>query len=109
MIKTLRPLTIALMCGIVFSAGCGKTNIDLNKYVTVEVSGYDGYGEADVDFDLDALRADYDDKLKYKGCKHCQLSYGICEQNHQLLLGEQKHEQRHASSFHQNFRIHRCA
>ncbi len=65
--KMIKPVTIALMCGIVFSAGCGKTNIDLNKYVTVEVSGYDGYGEADVDFDLDALRADYDDKLKYKG------------------------------------------
>ncbi|MBQ5478553.1 MAG: hypothetical protein IIT64_12210, partial [Bacteroidaceae bacterium] len=37
--------------------------------------------------------------------EHNTLYGSLCKSNG----AEQKHEQRHASSFHQNFRIHRCA
>lgn len=46
-----------LMLGL---SACGKT-IDLNDYVTVEITGYEGYGEARAVFDKKAFKEDYAD------------------------------------------------
>lgn len=54
---------IALLCVLL---GSGKS-IDMNKYVTVEVSGYDGYGTARVAVDWDAVEEKYGNKLSFTG------------------------------------------
>lgn len=62
---------ILLLCTVIgitsLSVGCGKTSINLNEYVSIEFSGYDGNGTATVEFDTDSFKAKYDDKLKYYG------------------------------------------
>lgn len=40
--------------------------IDLNKYVTVEVNGYDGYGLANLKIDWDAIEKKYKSKISFK-------------------------------------------
>ncbi len=40
--------------------------VDLNKYLSLECEGYDGYGYVTSVFDEDAFLADYDGKLKVK-------------------------------------------
>ena len=52
---------IVLICVLVNS---GKT-IDLNDYLIVEFSGYDGYGKARVDIDWDAIEKKYGSKAKF--------------------------------------------
>ena len=49
--------------------------IDLNKYITFESSGYDGYGKASINIDWEKLEKDYGKKIKYssKGKKE----YGV--------------------------------
>ena len=49
--------------------------IDLNKYITFESSGYDGYGQASINIDWEKLEKDYGKKIKYssKGKKE----YGV--------------------------------
>ena len=42
-----------------------KPTINLNKYLTFESEGYNGYGNARVSVDWDAIEAKYGDKLKY--------------------------------------------
>ena len=60
--------------------GCGKTKIDLNKYMTVDVEGYDSFGTADYNFDYDKFLDDYEGKIKVNK-KNCtseiedQLTY----------------------------------
>lgn len=45
--------------------GCGSKNINLNKYTTVTVDGYDGLGRVVVDIDYDKMKEDYPNaKLK---------------------------------------------
>jgi len=51
-----------LMLGL---SGCGKKTIDLNEYLEVEISGYNGYGTADVSFDSEKFYEDYED-MKFK-------------------------------------------
>lgn len=56
----------------------GKTKIDLNKYLTVQFSGYDTYGEASWDFDTEAFKEDYEGKIKLTGSAKKELkSYGL--------------------------------
>ena len=43
-----------------------SVTIDLNKYVTVNLSGYNTMGTAEVSFDYDAFDEDYKDKIKLK-------------------------------------------
>lgn len=57
--KKLIALAVATMAIATF-AGCGKT-VNLNKYVSVEVNGYDGYGEVEVVWNEDALKKDFKD------------------------------------------------
>lgn len=58
---------VMVFCGVIFLFGmcaCGKT-IDLNDYVEIEISGYEGYGTAEAVFDVDRFEEDYS-KMKYK-------------------------------------------
>lgn len=55
-------ISCVLMLGL---SACGKT-MDLNDYVHVEITGYDGYGEANVVFDRDAFKEDFAD-MELKG------------------------------------------
>lgn len=60
-----------MLFGIV---GCNKgskssdksVTIDLNKYMSVNVTGYNSMGTAEVSFDYDAFEKDYKDKIKAK-------------------------------------------
>ena len=51
-----------LVVGFIFVQKMGRT-IDLNKYMTVDASGYDGYGTAVVTVDWDAIEEKYGEKL----------------------------------------------
>lgn len=51
-------------CCVVFIGCGGKKEINLNDYVSVEFSGYDGYGEATVVFDMESLEMDCE-KIKF--------------------------------------------
>ena len=53
-------LLIAMIFGVMLLSGCGK-KVDLNKYVEVEITGYNGYGKATVVWNDEALRADFKD------------------------------------------------
>ncbi len=56
----------AIIVIIVAAVNAGKT-IDLNKYVTFEASGYDGYGTVNVTIDWDGIEKKYGSKLSYTG------------------------------------------
>lgn len=43
-----------------------KTTIDLNQYVTISSSGYNGYGTAYVEFDTEAFASDNKNKIELK-------------------------------------------
>ncbi|MDE7253359.1 MAG: hypothetical protein K2O32_10520 [Acetatifactor sp.] len=76
----MKKLSIILMtvAMTVLMTGCGKT-INANDYVTVEVSGYDGYGTAKVVFDEDKFEKACE-KLSFKDktdeAKLVSLLYG---------------------------------
>lgn len=50
---------------VVFLMITSKPTIDLNKYVTVEINGYEGCGEATAVIDWSAISKKYGKKLKY--------------------------------------------
>lgn len=54
--------------------GCGEKTVDLNDYVEVEISGYDGYGTAEVVFDYEAFEEDTAD-LKFSKQSNGALLY----------------------------------
>ncbi len=61
-------LLIGLMAAIfIFVFGNRKVPVDINEYLQVNFSGYDGYGEADWTLDKTRFLEDYGEKLKYKG------------------------------------------
>ncbi|MCD8028551.1 MAG: zinc ribbon domain-containing protein [Erysipelotrichaceae bacterium] len=51
-------LVVCLAIGLVVFFTTRKTTINLQDYVTVEITGADGYGQADVDFDYDQFEID---------------------------------------------------
>ena len=58
-----------MLLGIMFVTmfgltGCGKTTVNLDKYITVNVEGYDSMGTASYEFDYDAFENDYSGKIK---------------------------------------------
>ena len=53
-------------CGEDSDSSDGGLTIDLNKYVSIKVSGYSSMGEAEVSFDYDAFASDYKDKITVK-------------------------------------------
>lgn len=44
--------------------GCGKTTVNLNKYITIACEGYDSLGTATLTFDYEAFEKDYSGKIK---------------------------------------------
>lgn len=70
-VKTLIIAAVAAVAAIILIAviaivavNAGKT-INLDKYLTIETSGYDGYGSARVTIDWDAIEAKYGKKLSF--------------------------------------------
>lgn len=55
---------VAIIAIIVIASNADKT-INLNDYVTVEATGYDGYGTASVSIDWDAIEKKYGKKIAY--------------------------------------------
>lgn len=58
-----------------------RPTVNLNDYITIEVSGYDGYGNASYEFDIDKFVKDNKKKFKYNKrvldtIKESSLSYG---------------------------------
>lgn len=45
-------------------SGCGKTTVNLDKYVTISAEGYDSKGTATYEFDYDEFEEDYAGKIK---------------------------------------------
>jgi len=78
--KKTKKLFVSCILGLMLLSmvGCNKDEkkeekvatdsktIDLNKYVSVEFSGYNTMGEAEATFDSDAFAKDYKDKIKVK-------------------------------------------
>ena len=50
---------------IVFFVVTAKPTVDLNKYLKIEFSGYDGYGKANASIDWEAIEAKYGKKIKF--------------------------------------------
>ncbi|MBE6016851.1 MAG: hypothetical protein E7233_04465 [Lachnospiraceae bacterium] len=68
--KTIKTMMILAAAGIMVMitmalTGCGTKTIDLNKYISVEFDGYDGYGNATVVFDDEAFMKDNAGSVKY--------------------------------------------
>ena len=51
-------MAAAAAAALVLLAGCGRTKIDLNNYLTLEPSGFDTAGKVSTSFDYDALVSD---------------------------------------------------
>lgn len=56
---------IMLIAGALFYFVGSKPTLDINKYVNVDVSGYNGYGNAKVNFEKDKLEEDFGEKIKF--------------------------------------------
>lgn len=50
---------------IIIAVANAKPTINMNKYVTVESDGYDGYGSARVQVDWETIEKKYGEKVKY--------------------------------------------
>lgn len=59
-------LFMLLVLGLGYAFFQRRVKIDLDKYISVNFSGYDGYGEAEVKFDEKAFLKDYKKKIKVK-------------------------------------------
>lgn len=58
-------LLTGILGTIVFGlTGCIRPTVDLNDYITIEVSGYNSLGEAQVIFDYEAYEEDFGDKIR---------------------------------------------
>ena len=57
---------VALIAVICVAVNAGKT-INLDKYMTIEATGYDGYGTARAVIDWDAIAEKYGDKISFTG------------------------------------------
>lgn len=66
-------VVLALIVIICIAVSAGST-INLDKYVTIEASGYEGYGRVTAVIDWDAIEEKYGDKLSYTS--KAQEEYG---------------------------------
>ena len=66
--KKLKTLLLTIVLGVIAFGltGCGGTTVDLNKYVTIDVTGYDSMGQVNVTFDEKAFEEDYKGKIVAK-------------------------------------------
>lgn len=63
MIVRIVALAVVLIAGILVVKG-HKTTVKLDKYISVEYDGYNGYGTARTIFDKERFEKDYDGKIK---------------------------------------------
>ena len=81
--KKMNPLVIAGITGICLAFAVvllfvtRKPTINLNDYLTIEVSGYDTRGMVSYDFDDEALREDYGDIIEKKMNKETINKFGM--------------------------------
>lgn len=81
--KKINPLVIAGIAGVclalvvVILFVTRKPTINLNDYLTVEVSGYDTRGTVSYDFDDEALKEDYGDIIEKKMDKETLSKFGM--------------------------------
>lgn len=62
---------LVLIIGVSILIAFRKPTIDINKYVTIESEGYDGYGNVTYTIDQSGLKSDYRDVCKFsKGLKN---------------------------------------
>lgn len=54
----------AILLGIPLSVYINPT-IDMNEYLTIETSGYDGYGSAEVNIDWDTIESKYGSRVRF--------------------------------------------
>ncbi len=80
-IKSLPKNTLIGICAgvvgllvIIIAIANAKPTINMNKYITVDSEGYDGYGSARIEIDWDAIEEKYGDKVKYT--KKAKDEYG---------------------------------
>lgn len=68
-------LLLAIVMVAAFSlTGCGKTTIDLNKYITIKSEGHDKVGTASYTFDEEAFKNDYADKIEVKSTPNEEIA-----------------------------------
>ena len=86
----MRMLFVAVLAGILLLSGCKATKIDLSEYVTIEVEGYDGQGEATVSIDKKQFLKDYKDlKWTRSGRQMIMKELGIDDDKEaQALFGD---------------------
>ncbi len=74
----IRLVTLLMMVifGSVLS-GCGQKTVNLNKYVEIEISGYDTVGTAKISYDMEALRKDLKDRIKVNTKEMNELTAGL--------------------------------
>lgn len=73
---TAKPMSKGLLVGIIAGAAvliavicviAGRAStVNLNQYLTIETTGYDGYGTAKVSIDWDSIEKKYGSKMSYK-------------------------------------------
>ena len=63
-----------ILIAILSATANPRKTIDLNKYLKMEVSGYDGYGTVQAYIDWMAIEAQYGDKLSFT--KKARIDYG---------------------------------
>lgn len=83
-----RIIMILAIIAVMMLAGCGTTQINLNKYISIEVNGYDSMGVATYSFDMDAFEKDYSDKItidksfnipkKMEDLSDCEILFASC-------------------------------
>ena len=67
-------LYAVVIISCIFMTGCGKVTVDLDKYITAETTGYNGYGRVKLIIDGEALERDFRDKISYT--KEAKEIYG---------------------------------
>lgn len=67
---------IGILALIVIICVCvnARSTINLNKYITIETTGYDGYGRTSVQIDWEAIEQKYGNKISFTG--QAQKEYG---------------------------------
>lgn len=86
--KKIKGLLVLGMIAVAMFAltGCGKTTVNLNKYITIECEGYDSLGTASFTFDYEAFKKDYSGKIKLSSKDSNEMKMLV------LLSGESSEE-----------------
>lgn len=89
--KKIKGLLLLGMIAVAMFAltGCGKTTVNLNKYITIRCEGYDSLGTASFTFDYEAFQKDYSGKIKLNSKDNSEMKLLVLmsgESSEELLL-----------------------